>query len=263
MTGLDPDGFDPSVPSVARMYDFALGGKDNFAADREAAQKIRLAAPDAFDVAFDNRRFLKRAVRWAVRNKILQFIDIGSGLPTTENTHQVAQELDETARVAYVDNDPMVVIHAKTILAKRPYGVVAVHGDLREPQKILEDPALRKCIYFGSPVAVVLVAVLHFLDDAEAYKVVECVKQEMPKGSCLIISHATAEDATEHERGVIGREYDQAGAPLTMRTLDQVQRFFAGLELAGPGVADINEWPDKQRVDKPRTACYGGVGIKA
>jgi O-methyltransferase involved in polyketide biosynthesis len=253
--------FNPRKSNVARMYDWALGGKDNFAVDREAAEKILAKSPTAFQNAFDNRKFLKLAVQEACISGVTQFIDIGSGLPTAENTHEIAQDANWLSRAVYVDDDPVVLAHATAILAKNESSI-AIGGDLRNPEKIFSNQALRPFIDLEQPVAVVLVAVLHFLPDPEAYEVVDYIKQAMPSGSRLIISHATADDANPDQIKTVQEVYEGASAPLTMRTSDEVSRFFDGLELIDRGVTDIKDWLDKEDETQSRTACYGGVGVK-
>jgi len=253
--------FDPSMPNVARMYDYALGGKTHFQADRDAADEIMEKSPEAFAHARDNREFLTRTVRWAAMCRVEQFIDIGSGLPTVVNTHEIAQAANELARVAYVDNDPVVVNHAE-VLVKGDPKVIALAGDLREPQEVLDNPELRKIIDLDRPVAIVLVAVLHFLRHPEAYAVVNTIKQAIPPRSCLIISHATDDDADADQIKTVQDAYSRTSSPLTMRTLAEVSQFFDGLELVGP-VGDINAWWNPSGQTRSRIACYGGVGIKA
>lgn len=254
-------GFDVTVPNVARMYDYALGGKDNFAADREAADAIAKIDPGAFQAAHDNRRFLRRAVGYVAGQGVTQFIDIGSGLPTAENTHEVARGITSSSRVAYVDNDPVVVGHATALLADNSASI-AVSGDLRDPDRILSDPALSGFLDLRQPFAVVAIAVLHFLEDPAAYEVVNRLTEVMPGGSYLIISHATADKASADEVGKVQSEYERASAALTMRSRAQVARFFDGLELADPGVTDISAWRNPEGKPAARTICYGGVARK-
>jgi hypothetical protein len=251
--------FDTSVPNVARMYDYALGGKDHFAADREAAEKILAAQPDAVVTAKDNRLFLQRAVRYITSQGVAQFIDIGSGLPTVQNTHEVAQAERPDARVAYVDYDPVVVGHARALLTGTP-NVIAVAGDLREPGAITGDPAVRAHIDFTRPVAIMLIAVLHFLDDS-SYGLVESVMAALPPGSYLALSHATPDHTSDDVHREVEAVYERSSAALTMRTRAEVTRFFDGLDLVEPGVVGVADW---QATDHPeaRTLCYCGVARK-
>jgi O-methyltransferase involved in polyketide biosynthesis len=252
--------FDVTVPSVSRMYDYALGGKDNFAADRAAFEEIIRQSPDATQRAADNRRFLQRAVRYAADHGVAQFIDIGCGLPTAENTHQIARAADKAARVVYVDNDPLTMVHARALLATDPQ-TIAVEGDLREPAAILGNPAVKPFLNLDRPIAVVLVAVAHFLEDPLAHEVVDYLKSVMAPGSYLVISHATADDATGDEVATVQATYRRARSPIFLRTLSEVERFFDGMELAEPGVTAVTRWQNPGYRDT-RTIGYGGVARK-
>ena len=253
--------FDPLIPNAARIYNCLLGGKDNFEADRIAAGKLTEIAPDAPQAALDNRNFLGHAVRFlAGEAGIRQFLDIGSGLPSMGNVHEVAKELNRDARIAYVDYDPVVVSHAANRLADKNH-VVAVEGDLRHPRDIIDCPVLKGIINFGQPVAVTLVAILHFLEDKDAHEVVEYLKDVMAPGSYLAISHATPDGAREDEAEQIVKVYEHASANLYIRTKDQISRFFEGLELVPPGVVAAGSWRGKSPAR--RVVCYAGVAKKA
>jgi hypothetical protein len=233
---------DTSVPSAARMYDAALGGKDNYAADRAAAEQIA-KMPKA---ARDNREFLGRAVAWAAGEGIGQFLDVGCGMPLWgHNTHEVVRaarpEGAPAARVAYVDTDTLAVSHAVALLAQDD-GVTGAYGDLREPEGIWESPDLAGFIDPGEPVAVILGAVLHFLPGQYAYAAVGYLKTVMMPGSVLVISHATADDADPGEVAKVEGIYAAAGNPLFLRAGADVERFFDGLDLAAPGVVDVTAW---------------------
>ena len=188
-----PFGIDTTVPSTARMYDWWLGGHDNFAADRAAALAVSEAAPEAPLMAVENRKFLRRAVRYLVAEaRITQFLDIGTGLPTQGNVHQVAQGINPAARVVYVDNDPMVLAHSRAL--KTGGNTVVIEADLRESQAILDHPATRKLIDFSQPLAVLLVAVLHFIsDDDDPSAIVGAIRDALPPGSHLVLSHVTGD----------------------------------------------------------------------
>ena len=214
-------GFDPSVPSPARMYDYYLGGKDNFPADREAAEQALSVVPFGREVARANRQFLARAVTFMARDGIGQFIDLGTGLPTRPNVHEVARSIQPDARVLYVDNDPMVCSHARALLATND-GVAAIQGDIRTPQAILNDPVTRTMIDFTRPVGVLFVAVLHFLtDDDQPWEQVAAFRWRMASGSMLAVSHITSDgtppERPGHDPGRLrrgqrpGRVPDQAG----------------------------------------------------
>lgn len=253
--------FNPRKPNVARIYDALRDGKDNFGPDREAADAIRAMAADGQRAAHDNRAFLARAVRFLIREPgIFQFLDIGSGLPAGQNTHQIAHALSPRARVAYIDNDPVVLGHARAVLQDHLTSI-ALPGDLRHPREFLDDPALRGFIDFGHPVAVLLLAVLHFIEDPLAYEVTRAMMREMPAGSWLVLSHASADQATPEEVKTVSQIYDQAGTPIYLRTKGEISAFFDGLEITGPGVADINAW--KNPAYRPaRTIGYGGTARK-
>jgi hypothetical protein len=263
-----PPLFDSSKPSPARVYNAMLGGKDNYAADREVAEPIMRLSAAARHAARDNRLFLDRAVRWAAVAGVRQFLDIGAGMPMPgrgQNTHEVAQAIRD-ARVAYTDNDPVAAAHAAALLAMDA-GVTAFRGDLRVPAGIWGNPELRDCFDLGEPVAVILGAVLHFLGDADACRAVDYLKDAMAPGSVLIISHATGDDASPGEIEKVQGALRAAGTPIFLRTGDQVERFFDGLALVKPpGVTDVNAW----RTDAaPGTAegvsqviGYGGAAVK-
>jgi hypothetical protein len=253
--------FNPRKPNIARIYDALRDGKDNFGPDREAADAIREIAADGQRAAHDNRAFLSRAVRFLAREEgIRQFIDIGSGMPAEQNTHEIAQDISEAARTAYLDNDPVVTGHAKAVLEDHLTSI-ALPGDLRHPQEFLDNPGLRDFIDFSRPVAVMLLAVLHFIENPLALQVVQTVMRETAPGSCLVISHASADEATPEEVKTINEIYGNAGIPIFLRTKDEITAFFGGLEITEPGIADINAW--KNPAYQPaRTIGYGGIARK-
>lgn len=259
--------FDTSVPNAARIYDYLLGGEDNYAADRVVAEQLIDMAPDALTLARDNRRFLGRAIRYVAQSGITQFIDIGSGLPTAENTHQVAQAENPGARVLYVDYDPLVAAHARALLGT-DQNVDALTADLRDPRVILEHAGTTMDL--AKPVAVLLVAVLHFVDDDTSYKITAAFKQAMPPGSCLVLSHATGDGAERHEIDTVQSLYATASAPIFLRTRDQVFDYFTGMTLAEPGLVGLAEWRNEVpagtaewRSPRPaRVLGYGGVAWK-
>lgn len=252
--------FDPRRPNVARMYDHYLGGKDNFEADRAAAEEIMRLSPGAA-VAYDNRRFLGRVIAYIARSEIIQFIDIGVGLPTMENTHEIAAKENLLSKVVYVDNDPVVVGHATALLTSDSQSL-AIRGDLREPEQIIGSRELRAFLDMDQPVAIILAAILHFIDDSHAYAIVDCLKQAVPPSSALVISHATADDATSAQIEKVQSVYKQASTPIFLRTHADVTRFFDGFELADPGVVDINAWQTIGTPKESQTIGYGGVAIK-
>ena len=199
--------FDVTVPNVARIYDYFLGGKDNFAADREAAEELRSLLPDAEIACRENRGFLRRAVRYLASDLgIGQFIDIGSGLPTADNTHEIAQAIRPDARVAYIDYDPVVVTHGRALLGSSP-NVAVIDADLRRPGVIVGSQSLADLVDFSAPLAILLAAVLHFIPDSDdPYGIVDIVKSVMAPGSCLVISHATQDERVPRRNS--GRDVD-------------------------------------------------------
>src|SRR6201992_1347978 len=226
-----PD-FDASRAHPARMYDYLLGGKDHFAADRDAIGQLLKAVPTARTGARENRAFLGRAVRYLVAEAgIRQFLDIGSGLPTANNVHEVAQRIAPESRIAYVDNDPIVMAHARALLTSHASGrTVYIQADLHDPEAILQHPRVRETIDFGQPVALMLVAVLHFFPDADRpADIVATLLKALPPGSYLVASHGTAAytDAKAAADGV--QAVQRAGVAFQVRSADD----FADLALAG------------------------------
>jgi hypothetical protein len=251
------------APNVARIYDYLLGGKDNFEADRAAAETLIRLIPDGLTACRENRRFVRRAVRYLAAHGIRQFIDIGPGLPTQGNVHEVAQECAPDARVVYADYDPVVVAHAQALLAK-PAGVAAISGDLRRPGEILQDPELRTLISVDRPFAVLATAVLHFIgDDEDPYAITRTLSDAMPSGSYLVITHITADDIAADAGRKAQAVYARATAQAHPRSRDAVTRFFDGLELADPGVVSVSAWRPELGCGKGRTLMYAGVGRKA
>jgi AcrR family transcriptional regulator len=256
-------GLDVTVPNVARIYDFILGGKDNFDADRAAAAQLLAVIPGGSAPARMNRAFLGRVVYFlAAERGIRQFLDIGSGLPTASNVHEIAQAADPDARVVYVDSDPVVVLHAQAILEDRAKGVAAVRGDLRDPAGITATPAVRELIDFSQPVAVLLFAVLHFVPDADDPRALLArFGDVMAPGSALALSHITDENIDEEAARAGRAVYQNASAPIVPRSRAQIEGLFDGLDLLPPGVTDISHWPEHD----PGGAAlhfYGGVAVK-
>jgi hypothetical protein len=258
------------VPNPARIYDYLLGGKDNFPADREIAEQMLAIAPVAREVVEDNREFLRRAVEVLADAGTRQFIDLGSGLPTQGNVHEIAQAAAPGSRVVYVDNDPMVVAHSRALLAGD--NTVAIEGDLRQPDKVLEHPEVRELIDFGQPVALLLLAILHFVpDDEDPFGIVARYRDALPAGSHLAISHGTRDiperpDLSPEEMAEMGAEVEQlyqlTTASLVTRTRAEVERFFDGLELLEPGVVEIQRWRPDGRTSLLPGGFYGGVARK-
>ncbi|GGK62909.1 hypothetical protein Sme01_04990 [Sphaerisporangium melleum] len=221
------------------MYDYFLGGKDNYASDREAAEKIIAIFPRTRELALANRRFLRRAVAYAAEVAgIDQFLDIGSGLPTQENVHEVAQRVAPRARVAYVDQEPIVLSHGQALLATDEQTIM-VAGDLRDPGAILAGEEVRGHLDFDRPIAVLLVFVLHFLRDEEDPRgVVRTLMDSMAPGSCLVLSHAESDRRLLPGTSV----YDRASSPAVLRSEEEITAFFDGLDLVAPGVSRLGRW---------------------
>lgn len=264
------DDLRTDVPHSARMYDYYLGGKDNFAADREAADKVLSIFPDVATGARANRRFLGRAVRFAAGLGIRQYLDIGTGIPAAENTHEVAQSVAPESRIIYVDNDPIVLTHARALLAGTPEGRTAyLDSDFRDHDRILSAPETSELIDFTQPVALLTVALLHFIpDDDDPGGILERYKAAMPPGSVMIFSHATTDlvDDSEESKAVV-RAYKGAGVGLTPRSRERITEFFTGWELQEPGVVPVTEWrpdgnPDDAALKVSQAGAFGGVAIK-
>jgi S-adenosyl methyltransferase len=238
--------FDASRPNVARIYDYLLGGKDHFAADRQAAQQLMTALPEAAAIARANRTFLAAAVRHVAQAGIAQYLDIGAGLPTSPSVHECARAVIPGARVAYVDSDVVAVTHAQALLATGD-GVVAAAGDAREPEAILADPAVAAVIDLAEPVCVLLVSMLHFFTAAEADMIVGVLRQRMVPGSYLIISQGHASRAPRE--GV--KEAYGSGVTLTGRPAAEIAAYFDGFDLVPPGLVPVRDWPAAQPSGRP------------
>ncbi|MFD8230986.1 SAM-dependent methyltransferase [Streptomyces sp. NPDC059696] len=237
---------DSSKAHPARVYDVFLGGKDHYPADRDAAAAALAANPRGYLDVRHNRDFLRRAVTTLVeQDGIRQFLDIGTGLPTAENVHQIAQRITPESRVVYVDNDPVVLAHARALLTSGPEGRTDyIDADLRDPGRILEQAA--KTLDLDRPVALCLVAILHFVSDEEAYPLVSGLLGELPAGSRLVLSHLT-EDLNPENIRAVQRTYTERGFTFVLRSRADIERFFtdSGLEIAEPGVVPAHRWrPD-------------------
>jgi hypothetical protein len=248
-----PTSIDLTHPSAARVYDYYLGGSHNFAVDREMADEAMRLWPELPQIMQANRSFLRRAVRYLSSQGITQFIDIGSGIPTAGNVHEVAQRENPDARVVYVDNDPVAVTHSRAILADTA-GATVVQADLRSPEQIFDDDALQSLIDLTRPVALLLVAVLHFVsDEDDPYGLVARLCARLPQGSYLAISHASSDGqpelAASHQQ-----LYQRTPTPMTMRTGEEIKRFFSGTRLVSPGLVPISRWrPDDEKIPIPTT----------
>jgi hypothetical protein len=256
--------FDTSVAHIARVYDYWLGGTDNFAADRVAAEHAIAAWPDIVLSVRANRAFLARVVRYlAGEAGIRQFLDIGTGIPASNNTHEVAQSVAPESRVVYVDNDPVVLAHARALLNSGPHGVTSyVDADLRDTARVLSAAA--EVLDFSRPVAVMLMAILQHVDNAEnPYTIVAALLDALPAGSYLALSHP-ASDIEAEAQGQLAERLNQTMAEkVTMRDRAQVARFFDGLELVEPGLVRVPEWrPASQTEATSPAGLWGGVGRK-
>jgi hypothetical protein len=262
---LASDSIDTTVAHPARRYNYWLGGKDNFAADRASGDAVEAAMPTIRLMATENRRFLGRAARFLAEHGIRQFLDVGTGIPAPGNTHEVVQAVDPTAKIVYVDNDPIVLSHARALLTSAPSGTVDyLDADLRQPRTILADAA--KTLDFTQPVGLLLVAVLHFIrDDEDPQGIVTTLLDALPSGSYLVATHATWEFTPAE---VV--EKLQAANPdgrFVPRDGSAFVRFFDGLEPVSPGLISVAHWRSEDEAEQPRPAaedvsCFGYVARK-
>ncbi|MCP9963231.1 SAM-dependent methyltransferase [Streptomyces somaliensis] len=262
-----PPGIDLSVPSVSRIYDYYLGGSHNFEVDREAARRAMEFLPGLPKIMQANRAFMRRAVRHAVGEGITQFLDIGSGIPTFGNVHEIAQQADPSARVVYVDHDPVAVAHSRAVLEGNDRAAV-VSADLRRPREILRSAEVTRLLDLDRPVALLLVAVLHFLEDSDRpYEAVAELRDALAPGSLVILTHASFEGIPvpqEQAGGTLG-VYRDIRSPLAMRSRDEVVRFLDGCEVLDPGLVAMPYWrpetPPEQE-DPYAFSGFAGVGRK-
>ncbi|WP_019631943.1 SAM-dependent methyltransferase [Actinomadura atramentaria] len=248
-----PRGIDPTKAHPARRYNYWLGGKDNYAADRESAAIVASAFPTVRLAAVENRKFLRRAVTYLTADAgIRQFLDIGTGLPSAGNVHEVAQAIAPESRIVYADNDPIVLVHARALLTSVPEGRTAyLDADLRDPEKIVRHPDLLRTLDLGRPVALMLVATLHFVtDDERPYEIFSTLREILPSGSHVVISHATDEYLTPEARAEADAANVRSGVPFRMRSRDEVLRFVDGLELVEPGIGSVVDWRPDEPVDE-------------
>ena len=261
-----PPGIDTSVPHSARMYDWWIGGKDNFAADRAMGQMFIQAIPSIRTMARENRNFLERVVRYLGDEAgIRQFLDIGTGIPTRPNVHEVAQEIAPETRVVYVDNDPIVLVHARALMVSDERGQTAyIDADLRKPEQVLADATLKQTLDLDKPVALLMVAILMLItDDDDPWAKARVLMDALPSGSYVAITHPGPEFNPEAMATVVGAA-TQGGMILVPRTRDQVARFFEGWELIEPGVVPVMGWrPEGSPPEDPNAAYYwAGVARK-
>jgi hypothetical protein len=257
-------------PHPARVYDYLLGGKDNFPADRAAAAQGMQANPNSLIPPRENRAFLRRAVRYlAAEAGVSQFLDIGTGIPTSPNVHEVAQEVTPAARIVYVDNDPIVLVHARARLTSSPEGRTAyIDADLRDVDRILRSPQLLATLDLDQPVALLLIAIMHFIPDSDdPYGVARRLLDALPSGSYLALSHLTGDFDPEAWEGVAA-VYRKSGVIMRVRSRPEIERFFDGLDLVEPGLVSLPHWrpdPATGEADRPTDAqvsVYGGVARK-
>jgi hypothetical protein len=258
-----PKGVDMSTPSMARAYDYALGGSHSFAVDREFFRAFEAALPEARLVARANRGFLHRAVRFMIEAGVRQFLDLGSGIPTVGNVHEIAQRLAPEARVVYVDIDPVAVAHSQLILAGNDRAA-AIQEDLRRPEAILGHPATRALLDFNEPVGLILAAILHAIPDQDDPDgIMMRLRDALCPGSYVAISHSTADTNTEEARAV-EQVTGQTATPVTLRRRDEVARFFTGFDLVEPGLVWVSQWrpysPEDVGDHPERLITYAGVG---
>jgi SAM-dependent methyltransferase len=258
---------DTSVPHPARRYDYWLGGKDNFAADRESGDRIIAVFPTTRTAALENRRFMRRAVAYlAERTGIRQFLDVGTGIPTSPNTHEIAQAAAPDARVVYVDNDPIVLAHARGLLTSSPEGATAyIDADLYQPDGILAHPDLRRTLDLSRPAALMLVAVLHFVPDADNPRgLTESLIRALAPGSYVVMSHMTHDFLSPEDAAQVNRVVSSEA--LRARSKEQFAAFLDGLELLDPGIVPVSEWraedEPEPRPTPAEVSCYGAVAVK-
>jgi O-methyltransferase involved in polyketide biosynthesis len=256
----DQTRIDTTVSHSARIWNYWLGGKDNFAVDRQVGDQVREVLPEIVECAVADRAFLGRAVTHLTADLgIRQFLDIGTGLPTADNTHEVAQRIAPESRIVYVDNDPLVLVHARALLTGSSDGVTDyVDGDLRDPDAILARA--RRTLDFSQPIAVMLLGVLHYIgSDEEAYAVVNRVMSAVPAGSYLTLQHPTNAVTGERMEEAVRRWNEAGGATIHLRTPEQLARFYDGMELLEPGVVSCSRW----RFDQgDEVDVFGAVGRK-
>ncbi|WTW95032.1 SAM-dependent methyltransferase [Streptomycetaceae bacterium NBC_01309] len=267
-SGWAPTGIDVSVPSVARMYDYYLGGKDNFAVDREASDQLSLAAPGTQALAVNNRRYLQRAVRvLAEQYGVRQFLDHGSGLPTQDNVHQIAQQVHPASRVVYIDNDPIVLAHGRALLADNATTTV-ITADMRDTDAVMSHPDVEKLVDFDEPVAALFVSVLHCVPDSDdPGALVRRVMDRLAPGSFIVVSHLVSDDDPVRERLTDFMLTATQGNWGRVRRTEEVTAFFDGLDLLDPGLGEISAWrPDGRPApvqESTEWIEFGGVARKS
>jgi SAM-dependent methyltransferase len=259
-----PEGIDVTVPNVARMYDYALGGYHNFTVDRENTERAEQALPGTIASAQANRAFLYRVVRWLAGAGITQFLDIGSGIPTVGNVHEIAEQATPGARTMYIDIDPIAVAHSQAILAGNQRAK-AMEGDLREPIKIVDHPDVTGLLDLSKPVAVLITGVMHFISDADdPRRIITQLKDAVVSGSYIVVSHIAPMPELENELANLQEVFQKTPTPFYLRTREQLAELLTGLEIVEPGIVPIPDWhPDSDdHIPEHRRIMLVAVGRK-
>ncbi|MDQ1288870.1 MAG: SAM-dependent methyltransferase [Actinomycetota bacterium] len=259
-----PPEFDTGIPHSARMYDYWLGGKDNFAVDRSMGDAFLREIPTLRDMAKENRKFVNRATRYLAAEGVHQFLDIGTGIPTSPNLHETAQAVTPDARVVYVDNDPVVLAHARALMVSTDEGMTTfLDADVRDPESILQQPEFRRVIDLGRPVALMVIAVLMLVgEEDEPYEIMKVFRDALPPGSYLALTHPT-QDFDPQAVETVTAFATQGGMTFVPRTKDAVAGFFGDWDLVGPGIVPVREWFPKTPPANPWSAYYwSGVARK-
>ncbi|MBF6244084.1 SAM-dependent methyltransferase [Nocardia elegans] len=261
-----PPGIDVTTPHPARRYDYWLGGKDNFEADRASAEAVAEAFPSVQISALENRAFLHRVVGYlSAEVGIRQFLDLGAGLPTAGNVHEIAQAAAPDSRIVYVDNDPIVALHARSLLDSAPEGATAyLEADARDRERILTHPELLATLDLSQPVALMMLAVVHFFTDEDRpYDMVRQWVDALAPGSYLVMSHATSDHLSEEDLADSEQANKRSGIPFRLRSTAEFSRFFTGLELVEPGIGSVIHWPTESRRAHPRPEAVSMLGAVA
>ncbi|GAA4618601.1 SAM-dependent methyltransferase [Saccharopolyspora hordei] len=261
-----PEGVDLETPSAARVYDFYLGGAHNFEVDRELGRKAIAAVPHLKEIAVNNRAFLRRAVRYCLDQGVRQFLDIGAGIPTAGNVHEIAQAVDPETRVVYVDNEPVAVAHSRAILDGNDKATI-VQADALEVESVLDAPETQGLLDFSQPIAVMMVALLHFVpESAKPREVIRQYHERLAPGSHIVVSHVTGDHDPASAQALVDL-YQNSSNPGTLRSRDEVAELVSDFELVEPGVVHVPEWhpdsPEDVWEEPERSIVYGAVGRKA
>lgn len=260
-----PEGVDITVPSAARMYDYVLGGAHNFAVDRQLADKAAVVAPVTTELVLSNRAFLRRAVLALMDSGIRQFLDLGSGIPTVGNVHEIARQVDPSSRVVYVDYDDVAVAHSQQVLAGDDLATV-IEADMRDPEAVLGHSRTRGLLDFEQPIGLLMVTVMHYVtDDATAGDVIARYRDAVVPGSHLALTHIT-DDIRADEMAATAAIMSQSGDPVVNRSYDAIVGMFGDFELLEPGLVPTSQWrPDPANppaADDPVPPIYAGIGVK-